>query len=150
MFGRKSLQATQSYQQNRYTSEMSRKWRTQKSVAVDRKAARASVKRGKPQKPMDSVSLYITSIWCGTHTHSLPHPHTEVCADKQTKKRPTPFLYTISLRFARWIRIERKRTQEKGNAFLSLSLDCWNLTAFLYFTSLLTKLLSSKLAKQEL
>lgn len=36
--------------------------RTQKSAAVDRKAARASVQRGKPQKPMDTVSLYVTSI----------------------------------------------------------------------------------------
>ncbi len=122
----KSSLATRSYQQNRQTSAMSRKCKVHVTsvsgpVAVDRKAARASVQRGKPQKPMDAVSLYITSKCCGTHTLSSPHPHphTQVCADKLTKKdqcwHTTLFLYSLRLKD------REKRTQENGKVSSSPS-----------------------------
>lgn len=144
-----SLLATQSYQQNRKTSEKSRKCllpacqghRNQWLLIV--KQQEHPFKEENLKSPWTPF-LFTLPQYAVEHTLRVYHIHThsEVCADKQTKKDQcwytTCFLYTRSLRFVHWRRTERKRTQEKGNASSSLclkktsctKLDCFSLFHF--------------------
>ncbi len=150
-FKKNTKTSNRSYQQNRQTSAMSRKCTVhvtsvsgpKKSVAVDHKAARASVQRGKPQKPMDGVSLYITSKCCGTHTRSSPHPHPHTRRFVLTNwlKRLMPAHNTFSLLTQMCTLKDReKRTEEKGNASSSPSEKrpcAQNCFSLFYFSNLI-------------
>lgn len=114
--------------------------RPQKSVVVDRKAARASVQRGKPQKPMDTVSLYITSMCYGTHTHSLPHPHhtQRFVLTNRLKKTNTFSLHNISQVCTLNKDREKKDTRKRKCILKSeWKKDLMNETWPLFFISLL-------------
>lgn len=84
------------------------------------------------------------------HTRTVYHIHTQrFVLTNRLKKTNTFSLHNISQVCALNKDREKKDTR-KGKCILKSEPHERNLTAFLYFTSLLTKLLSSKLAKQEL